>query len=102
MPRCLALSLSLVLLALSSCRSTPLAGAEDDFVLVYLKTGPHGAERSNVERETIQADHLANIGRMADAGQLVIAGPFGTPSHDSRQRGIFVFDVRTVEEARVL
>jgi len=102
MLRQLVLLLSLALFAVTGCSTAPRA-ADAEFVFVYLKTGPHSAEKTKEERERIQAGHLANISRLADAGKLVIAGPFGTPSHDKNQRGIFVFDVRTVEgEARTL
>jgi uncharacterized protein YciI len=101
MHRQLILLLSLAFFAVAGCSTAPRA-ADAEYVFVYLKTGPHNAEKTKEERETIQAGHLANIGRLADAGKLIIAGPFGTPNHDKNQRGIFVFDVRTVEEARAL
>jgi uncharacterized protein YciI len=46
-----------------------------------------------------QRAHLDNITRLADEGKLVLAGPF---LDDGELRGIYVFDVRTVEEARAL
>jgi uncharacterized protein YciI len=45
------------------------------------------------------AAHLANITRLADEGRLVVAGPF---LDDGPLRGIFIFKVATVEEARAL
>lgn len=101
MHRHLASLLSLALIALVGCTTTR-PPVEEDFVFVYLKTGPHSAEKTKAERDTIMAGHMANIGRLADAGKLVIAGPFGSPNHDASQRGIFVFDVPTVDEARTL
>ena len=42
---------------------------------------------------------MDNISRMVEEGTLVLAGPFGG---DGDIRGIYVFDVPTVEEARKL
>ena len=44
--------------------------------------------------------HMDNIGRLADEGKLVMAGPMG--KNDKTYRGIFIFDVKTLEEARKL
>jgi uncharacterized protein YciI len=49
--------------------------------------------------EAIQKAHLANIQRLADMKKLVVAGPFGD---NGRLRGIFVFRVDSLEEARNL
>jgi uncharacterized protein YciI len=43
---------------------------------------------------------MANIGRMADMGQLIVAGPFD--KNDRGYRGVFIFNVATVEEAQKL
>jgi len=42
---------------------------------------------------------LKNITRLAEEGKLIIAGPF---LDDQPLRGIFIFDVTTIEEARLL
>ena len=42
---------------------------------------------------------MKNIGRLADEGKLVLAGPF---MDDQDWRGIYIFDVKTVEEAQKL
>ena len=42
---------------------------------------------------------MANIQRLAEMKKLVVAGPFGD---DGRLRGIFVFRVDSLEEARAL
>jgi uncharacterized protein YciI len=42
---------------------------------------------------------MANIHRMAEEGSLVLAGPF---MDDGEYRGIYIFNVSTVEEARAL
>jgi uncharacterized protein YciI len=75
---------------------------DTDFVLVILKTGPRGGEYTPEQRKEIQAGHRANMMRLAGEGKLFVAGPFGDPRHDPNWRGIFVFDVRSVAEARAL
>lgn len=49
--------------------------------------------------EQLQADHLANINRLAAEGSLVMAGPLGG---DGVLRGVFVFQVGSLEEAERL
>ena len=43
----------------------------------------------------LQAGHMANINAMANAGKLLVAGPFGD---DGNWRGIFIFDALPKEE----
>ena len=70
------------------------------YVFVILKTGPKDSEIKGKERDDIFAGHMANIGRMAEAGQLAVAGPFG--KNDKNWRGLYIFNVKTVEEAQAL
>lgn len=72
------------------------------YVLVTLRRGPHAAEKSEAERSAIQSAHLANINRLAHEGTLVVAGPYGKDNHDPSARGIFIFDVPTLDAARGL
>lgn len=81
------------------------AGADDygmrNFVFCILKTGPNDAKITDKkERDKIFAGHMANIGRLADEGKLSLAGPFG--KNDRSYRGLFIFNVETVEEAQKL
>jgi uncharacterized protein YciI len=71
-----------------------------NYVFVILKTGPKDAEIKGKERDDIFAGHMANIGRLADSGKLVVAGPFG--KNDKGFRGLFIFNVKTVDEAQNL
>jgi len=68
------------------------------YVMAFLKAGPNRSQDSTARME-LQAAHLANISRMADAGQLVLAGPF---LDGGDIRGIYIFAVESVEEAEEL
>ena len=70
------------------------------YVLCILKTGPKDAEIKGDERKEIFAGHFANIGRLADEGKLAVAGPFG--KNDRSYRGLYIFNVATIEEAEKL
>src|SRR5436190_12380827 len=70
------------------------------YVLCILKTGPKDAEIKGEQRKEIFAGHFANIGRLADEGKLAVAGPFG--KNDKAYRGLYVFNVATIEEAEKL
>lgn len=70
------------------------------YVLCILKTGPNDAKVRGKEREEVFAGHFANIGRLAKEGRLAVAGPFG--KNDRSWRGLYIFNVPTVEEAEKL
>lgn len=74
-------------------------GADDygmkRYVMAFLKAGPNRSQDS-LEAARLQRAHLDNITRMAEAGQLVVAGPF---LDDGEVRGIYIFN-GTMEEAR--
>jgi uncharacterized protein YciI len=70
------------------------------YVMCILKTGPKDAEFKGKERDDIFAGHFANIGRLADEGKLAVAGPFG--KNDKTFRGLYIFNVPTIEEAEKL
>lgn len=46
--------------------------------------------------------HFANMGDMADAGDLLIAGPLADPRIDETYRGIFVFSTGNIEKGKSL
>jgi uncharacterized protein YciI len=68
------------------------------YVMAYLKRGPN-RDRDSSEAAELQVAHLKNITRMAEEGKLVLAGPF---LDDGDVRGIYIFDVETIEEAKAL
>lgn len=70
-----------------------------NYVLVILKTGP-ATNLSEAERAKLFEGHFANIDRLSKEGVLLTAGPLG--KNDKTYRGIFIFAVETVEEAKKL
>jgi uncharacterized protein YciI len=70
------------------------------YVLCILKTGPKDGQIEGEARKEIFAGHFANIGRLADEGKLAVAGPFG--KNDKAYRGLYIFNVATIEEAEKL
>lgn len=70
------------------------------YVLCLLKTGPKDAEIKGKERQDIFAGHFANISRLAGEGKLAVAGPFD--NNDKGWRGLYIFNVATIEEAEKL
>ncbi len=77
-------------------------GADDygmkRYVMAMLKSGPNRSQ-SEEEAERLQRAHLDNIGRLAEEGKLVLAGPF---LEEGALRGIYIFNVTSVEEAKAL
>ena len=69
------------------------------YILVILKTGSNKTDN----KETIDylfKGHMENIGRLAAAGKLIVAGPL--KKNEKTYRGIFIFNVKTIEEANTL
>ena len=68
------------------------------YVMAFLRRGPN-RDRDSAEAYDLQRAHLDNINRLVEEGKMVLAGPFGG---DGDLRGIFIFNVETVEEAKAL
>lgn len=68
------------------------------FVLVILKTGPTRVP-DGPERDAMFRGHFANMTRLAEAGQLVLAGPLDGVDG---WRGLFVFAVEEIAAAEKL
>lgn len=65
------------------------------YVIAFLKSGPNKSS-SEEDRKQLQRAHLDNIIKMANEGMLVLAGPF---LDGGDLRGIYVFNLESVEEA---
>lgn len=68
------------------------------YYFVMLSKGPNRSQDSTTAAK-LQEGHMANIKSMHEAGKLCIAGPFGD---NGDWRGIFILDVKTMEEAKSL
>lgn len=64
-----------------------------------LYRGPKSTPEVTAETERIQEEHMANIRKMAASGKLILAGPF---TDDGKLRGMFVFQVGSLDEAKAL
>jgi len=77
-------------------------GADDygmkRYVMAFLKKGPN-RDIPETKAAELQNAHLANIGKLAEAGKLVLAGPF---FGEGELRGIYIFNVATIAEAEAL
>ena len=69
------------------------------YYVALLYRGPNWSADDTPERQKIMQGHLANIGRLADEGKLILAGPFRDGTDLS---GMFVFQVASLEEAKAL
>ena len=77
-------------------------GADDygmkKYVMAFLKRGPN-RDLDSVKTMELQMAHLQNIERLAEEGKLVLAGPF---LGNDDLRGIYIFNVSSIEEAQAL
>lgn len=67
--------------------------------LGFLTRGPKWTPEKTPATEALQKAHMANINKLAEMKKLVVAGPFGD---NGTLRGIFVFKVGSLEEAKKL
>jgi len=68
------------------------------YVMAFLLRGPN-QDLPKAEADALQAQHMSNIDRMAEEGKLSLAGPF---FGDGELRGIYIFNVDSIEEAKAL
>jgi uncharacterized protein YciI len=68
------------------------------YYMALLKRGPY-QPTDTAEVNGIQRAHMAHIRQMAAEGKLVMAGPF---LDNGDLRGIFIFDVASLKEAKAL
>ncbi|MGV3630198.1 MAG: YciI family protein [Bacteroidota bacterium] len=68
------------------------------YYMVYLKAGQK-RDQDSATAAAIQRGHMDNINKLADAGKLIVAGPF---LDKGEVRGIFILDAASLEEAMQL
>jgi uncharacterized protein YciI len=77
-------------------------GADDlgmrTYVMCFLKTGPLKVDDPQ-KRAELMKGHFGMIERLAKEKKLLLAGPF---ADGGELRGIYVFDVGSIEEAKML
>jgi uncharacterized protein YciI len=72
-----------------------------NYVMAILRTGPKDSIITDkAQRAELFRGHMENIKRLASEKKLVVAGPFG--KNDLTYRGLFILNVKTIEEARAL
>ena len=103
--KCLAAVLSLLLLPLCAAAALAQAPGADEYEMTtyqvgFLRKGPNWTPvGDSAELKALQAAHLAHIGKMAETGKLILAGPF---ADGGDLRGLFIFRVDSLEEAKAL
>lgn len=68
------------------------------YVFVLLRTGPASIDDPE-RRKELFAGHFTNMQRLADRGELVLAGPLGD---DGGKRGLFVLNAPDIEAAKTM
>ncbi|HMJ48912.1 MAG TPA: YciI family protein [Ferruginibacter sp.] len=68
------------------------------YVLVIIKTGTKTYEKR--VSDSLMMGHMNNIGKLAEEGRLVVAGPIA--KNDLTYQGIFIFNTADLEEAKQL
>ena len=78
-------------------------GAEEygmkKYVLVMLRTGTAAISDKRII-DSLFKGHFNNMPRLTDEKMLIVAGPVG--KNDKNYRGLFILNVQSIEEARVL
>lgn len=69
------------------------------YVLVMLKTGTN-TSATKLETDSLFAGHMANMGKLVKANQLIVAGPLG--KNDKNYRGIFILNTKSLDEAKAI
>jgi len=69
------------------------------YVFCLLKSGTN-TTATKEETQKLFEGHMANINKLAKEGKLAVAGPF--MKNERNYRGIYVFNVETIEEAQAL
>lgn len=69
------------------------------YYMGFLKRGPKWTGEATAETAKIQEGHMAHMKKSADAGHLILAGPF---ADNTDLRGILVYKTKTLEEAKAI
>jgi len=69
------------------------------YVAGFFHKGPNWTAEQTDETRRMQEGHLANFAKLAEAGKLIVAGPFGD---NGELRGMLIFKLESADEARKL
>jgi uncharacterized protein YciI len=86
------LAILVPLLVLPACAAAGRADAAT-YSWVWILTGPQDAAVQGEARQQAFAGHFGNMGRLAEEGALLVAGPMAEPRASLDHRGIFILDV---------
>jgi|SRR5271154_4377135 len=89
--------LLLTLLVFAQAQTQPTVRSSAQYFLVLLKRPANAPQLSKDAGEQLQAEHMANIRKMAAERKLVIAGP---SMEDTTLRGIFVFRAESAAQVQ--
>lgn len=67
------------------------------YTIVMLTTGTAKIE-DKAKKSELMKGHMTNIGKLADEGKIVVAGPF-LEKNKENYRGMFIFNTKSREEA---
>ncbi|MFZ4930833.1 YciI family protein [Chryseobacterium sp. Mn2064] len=67
------------------------------YTIVMLTTGATKIE-DKTKMNSLMKGHLDNIGKLADEGKIIVAGPF-LEKNKENYRGMFIFNTKSKEEA---
>lgn len=72
-----------------------------DYTFVFITTGPK-TDLTPEEQQEAFSGHFANMKRLFEESELLIAGPFGPPKSDPAHRGLFVLDETDADKGLAL
>ncbi|WP_228409715.1 YciI family protein [Chryseobacterium sp. T16E-39] len=67
------------------------------YTIVMLTSGSAKIE-DKAKKSELMKGHMANIGKLADEGKIIVAGPFLEKNKED-YRGMFIFNTKSKEEA---
>ncbi|UKB79247.1 YciI family protein [Chryseobacterium sp. MEBOG07] len=67
------------------------------YTIVMLTTGSTKIE-DKAKMSEVMKGHMTNIGKLADEGKIIVAGPF-LEKNKENYRGMFIFNTKSKEEA---
>jgi len=85
---------NLIVAILAFCFVQTQAQTNENLFFVFLNTNPNKVKLSTEQVDSLQTAHLNNIGKLADEGILLAAGPFETGG------GIFIIHANSSEQAQ--